>query len=288
MSTGRLAGKIAIVTGAARGLGAAIAKRYAKEGATVVVADIKEELGRQICAEIGGSASFRGVDVGDCDQVRALIDGVVADHGRLDILVNNAAINRGGLITKMPLEIWDRVIHTNLTSVFYACRAALPHMEAQGNGAIINISSIGGIAGDRHAAAYNAAKAGVLNLTRSLGVEYIAQNIRINAICPGSFVTDMNPGMAYPFVVEPWLKWIPAGRFGQPDELTGVAVLLASDDASFIAGAAFVVDGGINAGGGAPNWTELSDQVRALRAAGSAEPAITKAGGRPAAGEETP
>lgn len=253
-----------MVTGAARGIGAAIAKRLASEGAVVTLTDIDAGRGAETAAMIGGGAYFGQVDASDAAAVAASIDALVERAGRIDILVNNAGIPGGAQFADVSTDYWDRILRVNLDSVFFGCRAAIPHMQRQGGGAIINMGSISGLGGDHMNSAYNAAKAGVVNFTRSIAMDHAVDGIRINAICPGPVVTEINAlPMGMPHVVDAWLKAIPIGRFAQPEEIAALAAFLASDDASFIVGAAIPVDGGLTAGAGQPDFARLLREVRA-------------------------
>jgi meso-butanediol dehydrogenase / (S,S)-butanediol dehydrogenase / diacetyl reductase len=254
---GRIEGKIALITGAGSGIGAATARLFAAEGALVIVAEIDEAAGRRVVAEIGPSASFIKTDVRDAKQVEAMIKFAVDRFGRLDILHNNAFTTSSGAVGEMSLEGWHQTISITLTGVFYGMRFALPQMVAQGGGAIVNTASISGLFGDYLMGAYNAGKAGVINLTRTAAIEYAHKNIRVNAVCPGMIATPpvikmleaaRDPARA----AKGARRSHPMGRLGQPEEIAKVVLFLASDDASFMTGSIVVADGGATAHTGLP------------------------------------
>lgn len=246
----KLEGKAALVTGAGSGIGAAIAQRFAREGARVVVADVVEERAEAVVQAIGASGGTASAFVGDVaspEDVARMVRAAVERFGRLDILCNNAGImDRMAPVTETPLDLWERVLQVNLTGPFLACREALPVMLAQGGGVIVNIASVGGLFGGRAGAAYTASKHGLVGLTKNVAFMYATQNIRCNAICPGPVQTGIGLGG------EPsqhGLSRMQLGmglmtRIAQPDEIAGVALFLASDDASFVNGAVLVADGG--------------------------------------------
>ena len=243
---GQLEGKTAIVTGAARGIGRGIATAFAAEGAVVACAD-RNEAGAQaaadaICAD-GGRAIALAVDVTDFARVEAMTKRVLDELGGIDILVNNAGIDTIGTVVEMPLEQWQQMIDTNLTSVFYCCKAVLPTMIAQRSGRIINIGSQLGLEGTERMVHYCAAKAGVHGFTRALACEVAPYNINVNAIAPGPIETELLRS-----IPQDWLDAkkaeIPLKRFGRVEEITPTAVLLAGPGGSYYTGATLNCSGG--------------------------------------------
>jgi meso-butanediol dehydrogenase/(S,S)-butanediol dehydrogenase/diacetyl reductase len=247
----RFDGKIAVVTGAATGMGAATARLFAAEGAQLVLGDVNESGGLAIAEELRGV--FMRTDVGVRDEVEALIKTAVVRHGRIDILFNNAGIGHYGKTPATSAEAWERVIAVDLNATFYACHAAIPHMPKPG-GAIINNASISGLGGDHGMSAYNAAKGALVNYTRSLAVDHAAEGIRVNAICPGYIETPLAAAIAaMPKLQQAWVSAIPMGRPGRAEEIAKVVAFLASDEASYITGVALPVDGGVTAWTGQPD-----------------------------------
>ncbi len=248
----RFSGKVAVVTGGASGIGAAIAARLAGEGANVLVAD------RNPPAALPGGARFHQCDVTNTDQVGQALAEAASAWGRLDILVNNAGVGALAMAEDTDEALWDHVFAVNTRAVFLCCRAAIPLMRANpggSGGAIVNIASISGLLGDYGMSAYNASKGAVVNLTRSLALETAQYGIRVNAVCPGLIDTPMSaPGLQRQEDLDFWLERIPLGRRGLPEEMASVVAFLASDDASYVTGANLPADGGVMAHTGQPNF----------------------------------
>ncbi|HEV3505430.1 MAG TPA: SDR family NAD(P)-dependent oxidoreductase [Actinomycetes bacterium] len=250
---GRVEGKVAVVTGGASGIGRATARALAAEGARVGIADVDEAGGERVAAGIrdaGGDAFFRRTDVRSLAEVEAVLAEAVDRHGRLDVLVNNAAISVAGSAGEMAEEDWARVIDVNLSGVWRGLRAAIPRMLAQGGGSIVNLSSVQAHVGFLGWSGYAASKGGIDALTRQAAVEYARAGIRVNAIVPGTIMTEMNEAIMRESadgdaVMAGWVAMHPMGRIGQPEEVAAAIVFLASDEASFITGELLRVDGGL-------------------------------------------
>lgn len=252
----RLEGRVAVVTGGASGIGAATARRLAAEGARVQLGDINEAGGKALANEIGGA--FRATDVAKLDEVEALMQAAADRFGRLDIIFNNAGVGAFGKTPDLDPAAWHNVIDVDLHSVFYGCRAGIPHLRHSGGGVIINNASISGLGADYGLAAYNAAKGAVVNYTRAVAIDHARENIRVNAVCPGPIDTPLvGPLKEHPVIAAEYAKLVPLGRLGRPEEIAAVVAFLASDDASYMTGTVVVIDGGITAATGQPNFTRI-------------------------------
>ena len=244
----RLEGKIAVVTGAARGIGAACARRFAAEGAQVVLADILEEQGEataQAIRDEGGSAAFLACDTGGGAQARALIERTVARHGRIDVLLNNAGIFTIADFLDVSEEDFDRVLRVHLRGYFLVGQAAARAMAAAGSGSIINMSSVNGVMAIETIAPYVVSKGGVNQLTSVMALALAPKGVRVNAIGPGTILTEMSGALLTDEAARRRvLSRTPMGRPGQPEEIAAIAVFLASEDSSYVTGQVIYADGG--------------------------------------------
>ena len=245
----RLNNKIAIVTGAGRGIGRAVALRFAEEGAKVVVDDVNDAIGMSTVSAItdgGGEALFVNADVSDTDGVEKLVAETVDAYGTIDTLVNNAICSTADVLNNN----WDANLAVALRGTSNCSNAVIPVMQRGGGGSIVNIASVNGLIGLQGIHAYSAAKGGVIALTRSMAVAHGKDNIRINCVCPGTIQTEVWEPMIErnPQILDEITPWYPLGRIGQPSDIANAALFLASDEAGFATGAVFVIDGGLTAG----------------------------------------
>ena len=250
---GRIAGKVAVVTGGCSGIGEATVRRFVAEGAKVVIGDIADDAGAALVEELGGADTVRyvHVDVTSKDQVDALFRTAKESYGSVDIAFNNAGISPpdDDSILDTDLDAWRRVQEVNLTSVYLCCKAALPYMLEQKSGSIINTASFVAVMGAATSQiSYSASKGGVLSMTRELGVQFAREGIRVNALCPGPVNTPLLKEL---FAADAEraarrLVHVPMGRFGEPEEMASAVLFLASDDSSFMTASTFLVDGGIS------------------------------------------
>ena len=247
---GRLAGKVAIITGSGQGIGRAAALLFAEEGAALVVADINRDSGEKTAAEIrdsGGCGQFCYADVSSSRDVQALMKAVEEEQGRLDVLYNNASVfipGQDGRITDIKEEAWDKVLATNLKSVYLCCKYGIPLMLQGGGGSIINTASSAGVIGIPECDAYTATKGATISLTRSLAVEYRPQNIRVNCISPGAVWTETSADTLGP-AKDRIVRGTPLKRMGTPEDIALAAIYLSSPASSWVTGKILEIDGGI-------------------------------------------
>ena len=247
----RVAGKVALVSGAARGIGAATAKLLAQEGAAVVLGDVLEAEGHQTAAGIvaaGGQATFMPLDVTSAAHWQQVIAAAVAAYGKLDVLVNNAGISGRAAVGETDVETWERVMEINGKGVFLGTKLAIPELRKAGGGSIINISSIYGIVGSETSAAYHASKGAVRIFTKAAAIQYAADGIRVNSVHPGFVDSPMTAANhALPEVHNLRISRTPLGRMGTPEDIAAGILYLASDESAFVTGSELVIDGGMTA-----------------------------------------
>ncbi len=246
--TMRLAGKVALVTGSARGIGKTIVERFAGEGAVVVISDVANEAAAaETLATVtgaGGKGMVEMFDVGDAARVDAAVQNIVREQGRIDILVNNAGITRDNLLMRLPEEDFDAVVRTNLKGTFLLTKAVSRHMIRQRAGRIISMSSVVGQMGNAGQSNYAAAKAGIIGFTKSMARELASRGVTVNAIAPGFIMTAMTEALPET-VRKAFLEQIPMGRFGTPEDVAELAVYLASDGAAYVTGQVIGINGGL-------------------------------------------
>jgi 3alpha(or 20beta)-hydroxysteroid dehydrogenase len=248
---GRLDGKVAVVTGAARGQGAAVARRFVEEGARVVVADVLDDVGKETAGSLGEAAYFRHLDVSAEGDWASAVDEALGTFGRIDVLVNNAGVLRFAAIQDQTLAGFQQIIAVNQLGTFLGMRAVVPAMTEQGGGSIVNVSSIEGLAGAPFLVAYNATKFAVRGMTKTAALELGPAGIRVNSVHPGLIDTGMvreAAGAGDDVDFDQVCTRVPLKRAGRTDDVTGVMTFLASDESAYCTGAEFVVDGGATAG----------------------------------------
>jgi 3alpha(or 20beta)-hydroxysteroid dehydrogenase len=247
--TGRLDGKVVLVTGAARGIGAAIAHRFAQEGAHLLLTDADEAGARQVAADIGNGAGAHGHDVTSETEWDAVAASALERHGRVDVLVNNAGVFLAARLEETTLEDFRRVQEVNQIGVFLGMRTLAPAMAARGSGSIINLSSVAGLMGSPYLTAYAAGKWAVRGMTKAVAKELAASGVRVNSLHPGQIDTDMHVRQRErtPELIDRLVAGIPMGRIGAPQEVADAAIFLAADESGYVTGSELVIDGGVSA-----------------------------------------
>lgn len=244
----RLAGKVAIITGGAGGIGSATAARFIQEGCTVVIADLFEDRAHEVARSLGNSAMGMYYDAGDEGSIKTAIEETAQRFGRLDILFNNAAVTdlkvqgQDTTATSIPIDVWDKTMAVNVRGILVGCRYAIPHMVAAGGGSIINTASGSGLAGDNVRIAYGTSKGAVITLTKYIAVQNGRQGIRCNAIAPGVILTAQMKKL--PVLAETILRHVVTPRLGEPEDIAALAAFLAADESAYITGQTICCDGG--------------------------------------------
>jgi 3alpha(or 20beta)-hydroxysteroid dehydrogenase len=257
---GSLDGKVALVTGAASGIGEAITRLFVERGAKVVIGDIADDRGAALAEELGAAAVYAKLDVTDEDSWRAAVALAESEFGGLDVLVNDAGISVGGTVEEQPFEEYQRVIAVNQFGYWLGMKASIPAIKARGGGSIVNISSVGGMRGTPTGGAYNSAKWAIRGLTKTAAAELGSSGIRVNAVLPGPVVTPLtSPTPAKEAAFARGYSGIPLGRPAQADEIARATAFFASEESSFCTGADLLVDGGLMATGGWPGMEEARD-----------------------------
>jgi NAD(P)-dependent dehydrogenase (short-subunit alcohol dehydrogenase family) len=251
----KLKDRVALITGGAMGIGAATAQLFAQEGARVALVDIDSALGEETCRKIereGGQCRFYQADVSSPAQVKQVVGRIIQDFKQVDILVNNAGIWRPGRVIDLEEETWDQVLGTNLKSVYLVSRYVIPEMVEAGRGVVINVASVAGLVGATDASAYSASKGGIVNLSRSMAMDFAPFNIRVNCLCPGMIDTAQGDSVVGHYKpqadpAEAKRTWQPLPRMGIPADAAKAALYLAADDSEFMTGSIFVIDCGLTA-----------------------------------------
>jgi len=251
-------GKVYLVTGGASGIGAAVVRYLAQHKGSAVIADINDDAGAALAAQYPAQLRYLRTDVTQFAQLQAACEVANTAFGGLDGAVNSAGIGGLGSVTDIPLEEWRRIIDIDLHGVFHACRAAIPLLRKRGGGSLVNIASLSGVRADYGFAAYNAAKAGVINLTRTIALDHAREHVRATAVCPGYIATPLTaPIASFDAIHAQWIERVPLRRAGTPEDIAHLVAFLLSPAASYITGTAIVIDGGLGSSNNQPNIPAL-------------------------------